>query len=50
MARRFVEADLAIFVAVVADQEDGAGDDFVVDARAILGGRRGVAAENVWGL
>jgi len=25
-------------VAVIADQEDGAGGDFVVDARAILGG------------
>jgi hypothetical protein len=38
----FVEADLAVFVTVVSDQEDGAGKDFFVDARAIFGGRRRV--------
>jgi hypothetical protein len=36
----FVQADLAVLVAVVADQKNGFGGDFVVDARAILG-RRG---------
>src|SRR6185312_10993786 len=34
---RLIQADLAILVAVVADQEDGFGIDLVVDARAILG-------------
>jgi hypothetical protein len=27
-------------VAVIADQKNGLGGDFVVDARAVLGGRR----------
>jgi hypothetical protein len=27
-------------VAVIADQKDGLGGDFIVDARAVLGGRR----------
>jgi len=30
-------------VTVVADQQDGAGKDFFVDARAVLGGRRRIA-------
>jgi hypothetical protein len=40
--QRLVQADLAIFVAVIADQQEGAGGDFIVDAGAALGGRRGV--------
>ena len=39
----FVEADLAVFVTVVSDQKDGAGKDFFVDARPVLGGRRRIA-------
>ena len=39
---RLIQADLAILVAVVADQENGLGGDFVVDARAILGRRGGI--------
>jgi hypothetical protein len=37
-----IEADLAVFVTVIADEEDGLGDNFVVDAWTILGWRRGV--------
>jgi hypothetical protein len=33
-----VQAQFAIFVAVIADQEDGAGGDLVIDARTALGG------------
>src|SRR5581483_88149 len=36
------QADFAIFVPVDADQEDGAGGDFVVDARSAFGRGRGV--------
>jgi hypothetical protein len=39
---RLIKADLAILMAVVADQKNGAGLDFVVDARAILGRRGGI--------
>src|SRR6185312_14490243 len=42
-SERLIQADLAILMAVVADQQDSLGDDFVVDARAILGRRGGVA-------
>jgi hypothetical protein len=38
----FIESDLAILMAVVADQQDCFGIDFVIDARAILGRRGGV--------
>jgi hypothetical protein len=38
----YFEADLAVFVTVVSDQEDGARKDFFVDARAIFGGWRRV--------
>src|SRR6202012_5322979 len=34
-----IEADLAVFMTVVSDQENGAGKDFFVDARPVLGGR-----------
>jgi hypothetical protein len=39
---RLIQADLAILMAIVADQEDGFGIDLVVDARAILGRRWGI--------
>src|SRR5471032_3214110 len=41
-SQRLVQADLAILMAVVSDQENGFGGDFVIDARAILGRRGGI--------
>src|SRR6185437_8181661 len=32
----FVGADFSVFVAVVSDQKDGAGENFLIDARAVL--------------
>jgi hypothetical protein len=40
-----IEAQFAIFVAVLADQENGARGDLIVDARAALG--RGLALAGV---
>jgi hypothetical protein len=34
---RLIEADIAVFVAVVADQENRLGADFLVDARTAFG-------------
>jgi hypothetical protein len=34
----FIQPDLAVFVAIVTDQENSFGGDFVIDARAVLGG------------
>jgi hypothetical protein len=34
----FVDADFAVFGAVIPDQEDGTGEDFLIDARAAFGG------------
>ena len=44
----FVDADLAVFVAVFSDQEDGAGEYLLIDAGPVLGRRRGGLLENVW--
>ena len=46
----FVDADFAVFVPVIADQKDGAGRDFFVDARAILGRAAACFPEIVWEL
>jgi hypothetical protein len=42
-------ADFSVFVPVVSDQEDGAGKDFFVDARPVLGGRRRVTGNKTSG-
>jgi len=45
----FVDADLAVFVPVVPDQEDGAGKNLFIDAGAILRRRRGGLLETLRG-
>src|SRR5665213_1555048 len=35
----FVETDLAVFVAVVSDQKNGAREDLLIDTRPVLGWR-----------